>query len=641
MANHEKKEFFENLTMNALAQWAGSEVMSRGMAYQHEGRVRKLALRTDEGLVGWVAGTWQYATSVDVKEGGLISQCSCLYGERCKHAVAVVLQYAEDLKNKKLLETVDDNDERLIILKKDAFGTFPTMSEYDESYDELISKIDTLSLEEARSIVKSIVDLFPEVHKYMADRFLLSSGNMDKIVSATEREIYDLTSQPAWADHWDHEDELPDYSGIRKRFEILLSSGQYGDVLRLGKILLTKGTEQVGDSNDEGETEEEIASCMDIVFKALLPSSMPAVDKMMWAVQAGLEDEYGMTRGLEEFWAHHFEPSDWSALADSLKVTLLNKESLDLHSFSKEYQRNKLTDWIIRAMENSGRSAESLSLCREEAERTHSYVRLVKKLVNAGMHEEAEEWIRRGVDETADSLPGIAGELRKILQDVKEKEKDWLGVSSLLAEEYMEQPSIKTYEMLEEACGKVKVWPPVRQHILRFLETGNLPGTEGGKGGKAVLDVWPLPETGLKIPQAKYRTRFPKYSDLIEVAIYENIPSIVLHWYDLSQADPNGKQHDWNWPTGELRVARAIFGEFPDRAISIFKGCVENEIAQTNKNSYEAAVYHLSELGKLMEEKGRKGEWEAYTSELRQANSRKSRFLKTLDMLSGKRIMDL
>ena len=641
MAIYEKREFFENLTMGDLAHWAGSDVMSRGSIYQHEGRVHNLAFGPDKSIVAWVIGIRQYATSVDVKDGDLISQCSCPYGERCKHAVALVLQYAEDVKNKKLLETVDENDERLIILKDTASGTLPGTLERDKPYDELSSQIDTLSLEEIRSIVKSIVDLYPEARKYLTDRFLLSSGNMDKIVSATEREIYDLASQPAWTNYWDNMEELPDYSEVRKRFELLLSSSHTEDVLKLGKTLLKQGTQQLEDSNDEGETESEIASCMDIVFTALSLSSMSAADKMEWAVRAELGDEFNITRGSKEFWLHHFEPSDWSALADSLMAMLLNTEPVGLHSYSEGYHRDRLTDWIIKAMENSDRDAEALSLCREEADRTHHYARLVERLIKAGMHDEAEEWIRKGVDETVDSLPGIAGELLDLFQKIKEKEGDWLGVSSLLTEEYTEHPRVETYGKLKKACNEARVWSPVRQHILRFLETGILPGTKERPDDKNVVDAWPLPKTGLKTPRDRFIRHFPIYDELIDVAIYEKIPSEALRWYDLSLMNHAETQYPWNLTTKELRVARAVSGEFPDRAISMFKQLIEGEIAQTNKKSYEVAVGHLAELGKIMQEKGRKREWEAYISELRQSNLRRSRFLKTLDTISGKRIIDL
>ena len=38
------------------------------------------------------------------------------YGYNCKHAVAVILQYAEQVKNKIPLEIAKDSDERIILL---------------------------------------------------------------------------------------------------------------------------------------------------------------------------------------------------------------------------------------------------------------------------------------------------------------------------------------------------------------------------------------------------------------------------------------------------------------------------------------------------------------------------------------------
>ena len=639
--NHEKKEFLEKLTMSDLAQWAGSQVLSRGYDYQQGGRVNDLALCPDGGLVAWVFGTWQYATYVDVSNGNLISQCTCPYGERCKHAVAVVLQYAEEMKNKKPLKTVNENDERLVILKDNASGTSLSKPENDKSYDEYSFNIDTLSLEDARAMLKSIAYLYPETRKYLMDRFLLSSGNVDKIVSATEHEIYDLTFKPAWANHGEYMDELPDYSEVRKRFEILLSSGHYDEVLRLGRTLLKQCTKQVDESYDEGETEEEIAGCMDIVFKALQFSSMSNVEKMQWAVLAELDDEFNMTRGSEEFWLRHFESSDWSALADSLMTMLADTDPVSLQSNSDIYERDRLTNWIIKAMDNSGRDSESLSLCLKEAEKTHSYVRLVERLINAGMHGEAEEWIHRGLNEAVDSLSGNARKLRGLFQKIKEKEGDWISVASLLAEEYTANPGIKTYEMLEKTSEKTGVWSPVRQHILHFLETGLLPGSKKAPDEKNALDVWPLPKTGLKTSRDPYKQSFPMYHELIEVAIYEKNPSEVLRWYDLSLANHQGREYNWNFPTDELKVARAVFGEYPDSAISMFRRIIEDEIAQTNRKSYEMAVSHLTELGKLMQEKSRKQEWDSYISDLRRSNSNKPRFLKTLNTISEKRIIDL
>ena len=66
-------------------------------------------------------------------------------------------------------------------------------------------------------------------------------------------------------------------------------------------------------------------------------------------------------------------------------------------SFSRDYRRDRLTDQVILALENAGRRDAVRSLCKQEAERTRGYVRLVKHLRRAGRTEEAEDWIRKGI----------------------------------------------------------------------------------------------------------------------------------------------------------------------------------------------------------------------------------------------------
>ena len=50
---------------------------------------------------------------------------------------------------------------------------------------------------------------------------------------------------------------------------MLLSRGHADEVIGLGKKLLEAGTRQVEKSDDEGETQAEIASCMDIVLAGM------------------------------------------------------------------------------------------------------------------------------------------------------------------------------------------------------------------------------------------------------------------------------------------------------------------------------------------------------------------------------------
>ena len=111
-----KSEFFKKLTWSDIQTWAGDTITSRGQSYQRSRAVRDLALTPDGGLVAWVQGTERYATKVDIKDEELTSDCTCPYGGTCKHAVAVVLDYLEKLKQNLKVPTVSENDERLLLL---------------------------------------------------------------------------------------------------------------------------------------------------------------------------------------------------------------------------------------------------------------------------------------------------------------------------------------------------------------------------------------------------------------------------------------------------------------------------------------------------------------------------------------------
>src|SRR3990172_4578383 len=239
-----------------------------------------------------------------------------------------------------------------------------------------------------------------------------------------EREILKASSEPGWQNHWKHAGYAPEYSRVKGGLERLLDEGHADEVVRLGEKLFSAGIDQIEQSHDEGETAWEVTDALKIVFKALGECSLSSVEKMERAVDFGLRDEYDLCHGLEIFWKRRFGKKDWSALADRLmgRIGDLKYESSE-DSFSRDYRRDNLTAQIILALENAGRQDEALSLCKQEAEKTHSYDRLIKYLRKAGRTEEAEEWIRKGLSATSNKLPGIASSLKKELLDIRSLKK--------------------------------------------------------------------------------------------------------------------------------------------------------------------------------------------------------------------------
>jgi uncharacterized Zn finger protein len=140
-----KRDLFERLDWDDLEQWAGSKILSRGQSYQRSRRVKELVQTQTGALVAWVYGGQKYATEVDFEGEELISVCTCPYGDNCKHAVAVVLEYLDRLKKNHEVPQIIKQDQRLALLQ--GFAD----EEDREVDDEEGEEVDTIHLVSPRT----------------------------------------------------------------------------------------------------------------------------------------------------------------------------------------------------------------------------------------------------------------------------------------------------------------------------------------------------------------------------------------------------------------------------------------------------------------------------------------------------------
>lgn len=643
-----KRDLFEKLSWSDLEQWAGSRVLSRGQGYHRDHRVRELAQTQTGGIVAWVQGGQRYATEVDFGDGELISVCTCPYGNNCKHAVAVVLDYLDHLKKNLEIPKITGQDPRIALLQG-----FTDDEDIEDDYDEEGEDVeigDSVSKKRGKSIppdlrgflegqtkeqlitlVKDLSERYPSVRKDLQDRESLSKGSVKRIAAAVRKEIHELSSEPGWRNHWNHEGYVPDYSGVKNRLESLLENGHADEVVALGKEFLEAGIKQVEMSDDEGETGNEISSCLDIVFQALPQSSLSPVEQILWVIDAELGDEYELCYGTEPFWKKKQKASDWNIVADRL-LERLNKFLLAKGEdiFSRSYHRDNLTNWIIRALENSGRNEEIITLCEREAVNTGSYTRLVDLLRKAKRFDEAEQWIHKGIKATQKQWPGITQQLKDTLREMREREGDWLKVAAFRTEDFLQSPSLHTFKDMKKVAEKAKMWPEVRAAALLYLEIGKFPQSD---------PTWPLPETGVKEDRESRKSEFPMIEVLIDIAIEEKRPDEVLRWYDQRKSK---KQAFLIWGNSyqEDQVAEAVADHYPDRALAIWKNIAEKQIALTKPKAYEEAARYLRKVNSLLKKLKREEEWRNYLLKLRQDNARKTKLIEILSRLEGRRILE-
>jgi uncharacterized Zn finger protein len=632
-----KSDPFIDLSWDDLRNGFGGKIVSRGQSYQQDERVSDLAVLEAGGLIAWVEGTRQYATQVTLDKDGLpTSTCTCPYGYDCKHGVAVVLEYLEQIQKNRCVPKVDKNDERLELLDKEGWDEEYLESEaeeYDESprkgkrQSEIQTDLKGKTREQLADLVRGLADKFPQVAQELADRKEMASGNIRSLINRLKKEIHEISQEPGWQNHWRDEGYLPDYSEIRIKLKSLLEAGYADEVVSLGKDLIERGNRQVEESHDDGQTATEIEECMPILVKALEQSSMEEVDKLAWAVDVALKDDYDIFNAFGDYLCRRHHPSDWNLLADRLIKRLGNpKKSNDRDASFRNHARDHLSNWIVHALERAGRQEEIIPLCQAEATRTESYSRLVKYLISAKRFTEADQWIQKGIQATEKSLPGVASDLRRQLQEIRIAQKDWSAVAVMQAEAFVRYPSQKTFLECQKASEKTKTWPQVREHLLVYLEKGQLPWKQKG---------WPLHQPDSSVAENPYPKQFPMRSVLIEIAILEKQPDQVLFWYDQIEAKKQG------WSGVDDEVADAIQNYDPQRAISIWKRRAESYIQQANPGAYEQAAGYLKKAEKLHSTPDQKAEWRHYIDSLKTVHARKRRLIELLDRSGSRPIIHI
>jgi len=151
------------------------------------------------------------------------------------------------------------------------------------------------------------------------------------------------------------------------------------------------------------------------------------------------------------------------------------------------------------------------------------------------------------------------------------------------------------------------------------------------------MPPWPLPETGLPTASERQKLPAPMTEVLIDIAIAEKRPDDVLRWYDRRKPQPRGWGDSW---LSDDRIAGAVVGVYPDRALAIWKTMAESHIGLTNVRAYETAAGYLRKVHRTLKKLGKEREWQGYLSALRKTNARKPRLVEILDGLGGGRIID-
>lgn len=146
-----------------------------------------------------------------------------------------------------------------------------------------------------------------------------------------------------------------------------------------------------------------------------------------------------------------------------------------------------------------------------------------------------------------------------------------------------------------------------------------------------------MPESGLKPTIERLPIHPPLTDTLIDIAIAEKRPDEVLRWYE--QRKPRSRGWGSGW-FAEDRIAEAVAGTYPDRAVAIWKRLAEAQIPLTKPKAYEEAAGYLRKVHRVLKQVGKEQDWQDYLTALRRANERKRLLVRILDTLASRRIIE-
>jgi uncharacterized Zn finger protein len=367
------KKYWASLNWGDLGDWAGERSVSRGRTYQRQGRVHDLTVSEDGRLLGSVTGGDRYTVCVwcepdRKKVGDLHSRCTCPVGANgCKHAVALVAAYLELLGQNTHVPMADPEDPRWGMLTNDdpdASVDEIDAGEEEEAVrglssssrrslqqvsDEKIQKhIKAKSREELVALVWSLTERYPELREEFRERIALGEGDVDRLVALARQELRRITSESGWRNNWTGEGHTPDYSRLKHRLERMVELGQPDAVVRLRQEIIARGMEQIGQSDDEGETASALGECFPIIFKAAVESSLLPMRKLLFTIDVHLQDEYDIIGDSSDVVLDGpFKADAWSEAADELALRLKTKTKSE-DDFQRRFHRDRVSDWLIR-----------------------------------------------------------------------------------------------------------------------------------------------------------------------------------------------------------------------------------------------------------------------------------------------------
>lgn len=569
------------LTADLLFRLAGDVTYLRGLAYANEGRVEELAVQ-DGVLVAHVRGTETYTVRLDTEKPGLSYDCTCPVGDEvrfCKHCVAVGLKWllsrgeTLEITSRALPAEPPIDDVRAFLERQDAESLRAVLlaeARVNESLRERLLLRDAAGGADQLSLkrLRAAIDRATRIPDFIDYREAASyAGVLDEMVDGI---ALVAEKNPAGAievvEHalWRVEDAMQSVDD---------SDGMVGDVLRrLQELHLDACTAARPDPA--------------ALARRLFEGEMRSEFETFYGAAETYAELLGRA-GLDEY--RRLARAHWD------RLPALRPGERDADSTTRRWRITHMMEGLAKA---DGDVEQLVAIRGRDLSQPYAFLGIAEIYRNAGEHEKAMEWARRGLD----SFPSFQdSRLLTFLADEHHRRGEHEQAMELAWQVFAARPFLAEYQLLKQHANRARAWKAWRERALaRIRQEGQRRITDSG--------AYRFSANG---PQSR--------SELVRVFLWERDAEAAWR-----EAQEGGCAPDL-W----LQLAKTREAEHPADALAVYRREVDRILIATGDRAYAEAVRLLPRLREMMDRVGE--DFAAYLTDLRTTHKRRRKLLEMID----------
>jgi uncharacterized Zn finger protein len=566
------------LTSDLLLRQAGSVTYARGLAYAHDGRVKELSVQ-DGVLAAHVRGTETYDVRLTVTESRLTSDCTCPVGEElrfCKHCVAVGLAW--------LMERGE---------MAKAQPAQPRVAE--DPMTRIRAYLDQQDAQTLRELLLAEAN----ANENLRERLLLRDAAADAAPASLTRLRAAIDRTTTLPDYEDYEDGYA-YGGVLDEMVdslAVLAQTHAAAAIELIEHALWRVEATLSNTHDsDGIMYDSLQRLQEIHLQACedaRPDPVPLAQRLFHGALRAQFDTFSNaaeayadvlgTAGQAEF--RRLARAAWDALPP------LGPGERDGDRVAGRWTITHMMEALARA---EGGVEALVAVRSRDLSQPHAFLQIAESYRDAGEHEKAMEWARRGLD----SFPYQDPRLRTLLADEHHRMGEHEQAMELIWQVFAARPHLDGYELLKQHADRSHSWKPWRERALARL-----------RGDAQAAQARHTALHGAE------RAR----SELVRVFLWERDAEAA--W---AEAQEGGCSPDL-W----LQLAKARAADHPADALAVYRRQVDRILVDTGERAYAEAVRLLPHIQEIMNRLNE--DFSTYVTHLRVTHKRRRRLLEMLD----------